>query len=69
VRCMYYIIHNTAAEVKADDPRPTEESLAQMRASDPPVQYLVGTPKGRLTRLEKALLDEPLARLPARACR
>src|SRR6202000_2005879 len=27
---------------------PTEEVLAQMRASDPPVQYLVGTPKGRL---------------------
>lgn len=38
---------------------PTEEVLAQMRASEPPVQYLVGTPKGRLTRLEKALLDEP----------
>jgi transposase len=38
---------------------PTEEMLAQMRASDPPVQYLVGTPKGRLTRLEKALLDKP----------
>jgi hypothetical protein len=30
-----------------------------MRAADPPVQYLVGTPKGRLTRLEQALLDEP----------
>jgi hypothetical protein len=38
---------------------PTEEILAQMRASDPPVHYLVGTPKGRLTRLEQALLDEP----------
>lgn len=38
---------------------PTEEVLAQMRASDPPVQYLVGTPKGRLTRLETALLDKP----------
>jgi hypothetical protein len=38
---------------------PTEEVLAQMRASDPPVQYLVGTPKGRLTRLEAALLDKP----------
>jgi hypothetical protein len=35
---------------------PTEEVLAEMRACDPPVQYLVGTPKGRLTRLEKALL-------------
>jgi transposase len=38
---------------------PTEEVLAQMRAADPPVQYLVGTPKGRLTRLEQALLDQP----------
>jgi len=33
--------------------------LAQMRTSDPPVQYLVGTPKGRLTRLEQALLEKP----------
>ena len=32
---------------------PTEELLAEMRAADPPVHYLVGTPKGRLTRLEK----------------
>ena len=38
---------------------PTEEVLAQMRVSDPPVHYLVGTPKGRLTRLEEALLDKP----------
>lgn len=38
---------------------PTEAVLAQMRAADPPVHYLVGTPKGRLTRLEQALLDEP----------
>src|ERR1700737_2269504 len=38
---------------------PTEAVLAQMRASDPPVQYLVGTPKGRLTRLEQALLEQP----------
>jgi hypothetical protein len=28
---------------------PTEETLEQMRHSDPPVCYLVGTPKGRLT--------------------
>jgi hypothetical protein len=33
--------------------------LAEMRNSDPPVQYLVGTPKGRLTRLEKHLLQKP----------
>lgn len=38
---------------------PTEEVLAQMRADDLPVQYLVGTPKGRLTRFEKALLELP----------
>jgi transposase len=38
---------------------PTEAVLAEMRAADPPVQYLVGTPKGRLTRLEKGLVDNP----------
>jgi transposase len=38
---------------------PTEAVLAEMRAAGPPVQYLVGTPKGRLTRLEKALLAKP----------
>jgi hypothetical protein len=38
---------------------PTEAVLAEMRAADPPVQYLVGTPKGRLTGLEKALTDKP----------
>ena len=37
---------------------PTEEVLEQMRTSDPPVQYLVGTPKGRLTQLEGALLEK-----------
>ena len=38
---------------------PTEAVLAQMRASDPPVNYLVGTPQGALTALEKDLLDRP----------
>jgi hypothetical protein len=38
---------------------PTEAVLAAMRGSDPPVHYLVGTPKGRLTRLEQHLLDKP----------
>lgn len=38
---------------------PTEAVLAPMRASDPPVQYLVGTPKGRLTCLEQTLLKQP----------
>lgn len=35
---------------------PTEEVLEQMRQSTPPVSYLVGTPKGRLTALEQPLL-------------
>jgi hypothetical protein len=38
---------------------PTEAVLAGMRASDPPVSYLVGTPKARLRKLEAALLDRP----------
>jgi hypothetical protein len=38
---------------------PTEATLEQMRASDPPVRYLVGTPKGRLSKLEAALLPLP----------
>ncbi len=38
---------------------PTEKVLEQMRPSEPPVKYLVGTPKGRLGRLEKQLLDKP----------
>ena len=43
---------------------PTEEVLAEMRRADPPVQYLVGTPKGRLNphhcsrnRLEKVFIS------------
>jgi len=35
---------------------PTEDVLSEMRHSDPPVYYLVGTPKGRLTQLEQKLL-------------
>jgi transposase len=34
---------------------PTEETLELMRKSDPPVNYLVGTPKGKLSSLESAL--------------
>src|SRR5256886_16846845 len=36
---------------------PSEEVLAELRQSDPPIHYLVGTPKGRLTRYEKQLLE------------
>ena len=35
---------------------PTEEILTEMRQSEAPIYYLVGTPKGRLNKLEKALL-------------
>jgi len=38
---------------------PTEEVLKQMRQSEPPVYYLVGTPKGRLGRFEAELADRP----------
>jgi transposase len=38
---------------------PTEEVLSEMRQSDPPVSYLVGTPKARLTNLEQQLLRLP----------
>lgn len=38
---------------------PTEETLEQMRQSDPPVLYLVGTPKGRLSQFEDKLRQLP----------
>ena len=40
---------------------PTEDSLAEMRAKG--ASYLVGTPKGRLTKLEQAFLGQPWARV------
>jgi transposase len=38
---------------------PTEKVLAQMRTADPPVQYLVGTPRGRLSQYEQKLTQLP----------
>jgi transposase len=39
---------------------PTEEILQEMRQqTDPPIQYVVGTPKGKLSQLEAALLELP----------
>jgi len=38
---------------------PTEEVLTELRAADPKVRYLVGTPKGRLTKLEATLAELP----------
>jgi transposase len=38
---------------------PTEAVLEEIQTSDSQVQYLVGTPKGKLTQLESALLSLP----------
>lgn len=38
---------------------PTEKILEDMRNADTPVSYLVGTPRGKLTSLEKAFLNKP----------
>jgi transposase len=40
---------------------PTEDSLAKMRSIG--ASYLVGTPKGRLTKLEQAFLGQPWAKV------
>jgi transposase len=40
---------------------PTEDSLAKMRSIG--ASYLVGTPKGRLTKLEQAFLKQPWAKV------
>ena len=46
---------------------PTEAVLEEMRHSDPPVKYLVGTPKGRLTPLGEATGGQALAQRAARS--
>ncbi len=38
---------------------PTEDVLAEMRAAETPIHYLVGTPRGRLSRLEQDFLATP----------
>ncbi len=38
---------------------PTKKHLEAMRSSEPPIHYLVGTPKGSLTKYEKQLLELP----------
>ncbi len=38
---------------------PTEEVLREMRCAEQPIHYLVGTPKGRLSKMEKAFLGQP----------
>lgn len=38
---------------------PTETTLTQMRTSTTSINYLVGTPRGHLTKLEKEFLNQP----------
>ena len=38
---------------------PTEAVLAEMRAAETPIQYLVGTPRGRLSQMEQDFLTKP----------
>jgi transposase len=38
---------------------PTEKTLEHMRQANPPVHYLVGTPRGRLTQYEQRLAELP----------
>ena len=38
---------------------PTEETLEKMRTASARIDYLVGTPRGRLTKLEKHFLERP----------
>src|SRR6202023_1703812 len=42
---------------------PTEAVLAEMRASETPIHYLVGTPRGRLGQLEQDFLTRPWAQV------
>lgn len=52
-------IRSCAARLDHGSRHSEGSGLAEMRASEPPVQYLVGTPKGRLSRLVKDLLGKP----------
>jgi transposase len=42
---------------------PTEDQLREMREANPPVAYLVGTPRGRLSKFEKPFLELPWAKV------
>jgi transposase len=52
--------HGTAERIWVMDRGiPTEAVLAELRQREAKVSYLVGTPKGRLTKLEKELAEKP----------
>ena len=53
----------SAYGIKSGDGIPTEKVLAEMRTSETPIQYLVGTPRGRLGRLEPDFLTKPWAQV------
>lgn len=38
---------------------PTEDAIEKMKDTEYSIKYLIGTPKGRLTKLEKKFLDKP----------
>jgi transposase len=42
---------------------PTEEVLQEMLQADTPISCLVGTPRGRLSKLEKEFLKQPWAKV------
>jgi hypothetical protein len=42
---------------------PTEAVLAEMRAAETPTHYLVGTPRGRLSQMDKDFLAKPWAKV------
>ena len=45
---------------------PTEAVLAEMRAAETPTHYLVGTPRGRLSQMERDFLTKPWRRCVTR---
>lgn len=42
---------------------PTEQVLAEMRAAETPMYYLVGTPRGRLSKMEQSFLSLPWSKV------
>ncbi|MBV8588564.1 MAG: IS1634 family transposase, partial [Acetobacteraceae bacterium] len=42
---------------------PTEEVLAEMRRAETPMYYLVGTLRGRLSRMEQSFMSLPWSRV------
>jgi len=63
LEAMIELIHRRHGKAKRiwvmDRGIPTEATLEAMRKSDPPVHYLVGTPKSRLKKYEAALTELP----------